>query len=185
MNKTATIRLYPIFLFLFFFSISQQACKKKEKEVVTDINAQLENYIDENDSDALLGEDEDTYDEAASDPEESMTETTNAEETMQEPDQQETAQNNTYDSRPPSSMTSSTSGGYMIIAGNYLVESNAQSMVNKLHSAGYTAAEYAVFDLSQYRTVIAGRYSSRSEANNVSSQLKASGFDNYVLKAKN
>ena len=81
--------------------------------------------------------------------------------------------------------TSTPSGGkYLIIAGNYLLESNASAMVSRLKREGFASAESAVFDLSQYYTVVAGRYSSRAEANRQSANLKSLGVDNYVLTKK-
>lgn len=75
-------------------------------------------------------------------------------------------------------------GKYVVVAGNYLVQSNAEAMVSKLKKQGFENAETAVFDLSQYYTVIAGRFDNRSYANSVSSELKSIGVDNYVLTKK-
>jgi septal ring-binding cell division protein DamX len=80
--------------------------------------------------------------------------------------------------------SASTGGRYLIIAGNYLLESNASAMVGRLKREGFATAESAVFDLSQYYTVVAGRYTSREEANRQSKNLKSLGVDNYVLTKK-
>ena len=71
---------------------------------------------------------------------------------------------------------------YLVIAGNYLIRSNADAMVNNLKKRGYNNAQVSVFDLSQYYTVIAGRYNSRARANEISANLKNLGIDNYVLR---
>jgi len=78
--------------------------------------------------------------------------------------------------------TSTSSGQYMIIAGNYLVESNATEMNSKLRNLGYDSAEVAIFDQSQYHTVIASRYDSYSDAIVAASNLKEKGIDCYVKK---
>ena len=78
--------------------------------------------------------------------------------------------------------TSNSSGQYMIIAGNYLVQSNANEMSKKLKNLGFGSAEVATFDNSQYHTVIASRYSDYGKAVEASSNLKAKGIDCYVKK---
>jgi hypothetical protein len=70
----------------------------------------------------------------------------------------------------------------MLIAGNYLVQSNANEMRSKLSNLGFANAEVAIFDNSQYHTVIASRYSDYGEALESSSNLKAKGIDCYVKK---
>ena len=76
--------------------------------------------------------------------------------------------------------TSSSSGKYLLLAGSYLMEDNASTMVNKLKKMGYNNAEIVVFEMSQYHSVCAGRFSNMSTANQESSSLKRQGVDNYV-----
>ena len=57
-------------------------------------------------------------------------------------------------------------------------------MVKELMRKGYQDAEKAVFDLSQYYTVVAGRYITRTAASGASGELKRAGIDNYVIKKK-
>ena len=80
------------------------------------------------------------------------------------------------------STTTSTSysGKYMLLAGSYLIEDNAQAMIKKLKKLGYDNAEMVIFDMSQYHSVCAGRYSSLSAAQQESGSLKRKGIDNYV-----
>lgn len=80
----------------------------------------------------------------------------------------------------PTPVRSSASGRYLVVAGNYLVESNAKEMVRKLRNMGFNGAEHLVFDQSQYYTVIASRSDSNSGAQSSSDNLKAKGIDNYV-----
>ncbi len=71
-------------------------------------------------------------------------------------------------------------GEYMVIAGSYLLEDNAKNMINKLKRMGYSNAEIVYFDQSQYHSICAGRYDSRSSAASTSSRLKNDGIDSYV-----
>jgi Sporulation related domain. len=178
---TSIYGLATIVLF-FILGITYQSCGKKKDEALT-IDQMSENveeiadkYSDESifeddeysdDSDASDGEvQDDSYTTSGSDQESDATYTY----------QQEEAQ---------TTNSSSLSSGYMVIAGNYLLEDNAKSMVNKLQQAGYSNARKVVFDLSQYYTVIAGIYDDRSVASSVSSELNGKSIDNYVLKRKN
>ena len=70
----------------------------------------------------------------------------------------------------------------MVIAGNYLVKTNANGMMKKLDNMGYPNSEVGVFDRSQYHTVIAYRSDSYSSALKVSNAIKRQGIDCYVKK---
>jgi len=104
--------------------------------------------------------------------------------TSTDTDQEDTEDSYTYQQEETSD-ASSLSNGYMVIAGNYLLEDNARAMVTRLRGAGYSNARKVVFDLSQYYTVIAGIYDSRSVASSVSSELNGKNIDNYVLRRQN
>ncbi|MEE9439875.1 MAG: SPOR domain-containing protein [Saprospiraceae bacterium] len=73
-----------------------------------------------------------------------------------------------------------TVGNYLLLAGSYLIEDNARVMVNKLKKIGYTNAEIVVFDMSQYYSVCAGRYTGLSKAQQGANSLKRKGVDSYV-----
>lgn len=90
---------------------------------------------------------------------------------------------NSSSSSSRSNVSTSTSGRYLLIAGNYLIQENAQKMRSKLDRMGYTA-ETVIFDESQYHSVIAGRYSDYNDAQTASGDLSASGIDNYVKRKK-
>ena len=85
-------------------------------------------------------------------------------------------------SAPAKQPSGTSDGDYMVIAGNYLVKSNADIMTQKLKDLGYSGAEIAVFDNSQYHTVIAGRYNSYQSASEVANAVKRQGIDCYVKK---
>ena len=76
------------------------------------------------------------------------------------------------------------SGGYIVVAGNYLVASNADVMLQKLKKAGFTGAETVVFDLSEFHTVIAGRYEKQETAVKTINNLKSKGIDAYLHRKK-
>ena len=76
--------------------------------------------------------------------------------------------------------TTSYSGKYMVLAGSYLIEDNAKVMIKRLKKLGYQDAEMVIFDMSQYHSVCAGRYTSLSSAQQESGALKRKGIDSYV-----
>ena len=77
-------------------------------------------------------------------------------------------------------VNTSYSGKYLLLAGSYLIEDNAQTMVKKLKKLGYSDSEIVIFNMSQYHSVCAARYTSLSSAQQESSTLKRKGIDNYV-----
>jgi len=90
-------------------------------------------------------------------------------------------QNTTRRTTSTSTVSKGTSSGqYLLLAGSYLIEENAEQMVRKLKKIGYSNAEIVVFDMSQYHSVCAGRFQSKSSARQESSSLKRKGVDNYV-----
>ena len=91
-----------------------------------------------------------------------------------------TSINNRTTTSTPKATSSSKNGKFLLLAGSYLMEDNADLMVKKLRKIGYTNAEIVVFDMSQYHSVCAGRFNSLSSANQESSSLKRKGVDNYV-----
>lgn len=80
----------------------------------------------------------------------------------------------------PTTNAKSYDSKYMVLAGSYLIKSNAESMVTRLKNQGYSNAEVVVFDNSQYHSVLAARTNDYNEALQLSSQLKRKGIDNYV-----
>ena len=73
-----------------------------------------------------------------------------------------------------------SNGKYMVIAGSFLIKDNALDMKNRLSKLGYENSELVVFDLSQYHSVVASRYSTYEAALKISNGLKRSGIDCYV-----
>ncbi len=73
---------------------------------------------------------------------------------------------------------------YLVIAGSYLIKDNAEKMVDKLKNLGFNDAEIVTFDMSQYYSISAGRYSDYAIAANVASKVKNNGIDCYVHTKK-
>jgi cell division protein FtsN len=178
-NYTALLSVGLIACF-FLFGLSYQSCTTKKKKEV-DPNSELEDISDKHNPDGNF-EDETTEggagytfnnDGAAITDEETTAASTGATYSAGTP---------TNVSSTASSNASNSAAPYVVVAGNYLLEANADEMLKKLKAKGYTSCEKVVFDLSQYHTVIAGRYSSKSTAQSVSSELKNAGVDNYILK---
>jgi cell division septation protein DedD len=71
-------------------------------------------------------------------------------------------------------------GSILVIAGNYIQESNAKELEKKLKKAGIQNTEIIVFDFSEFHTVIVGRYTDMTAAKKMVSTLKSKGFDSYT-----
>ena len=85
--------------------------------------------------------------------------------------------------KPSKRATTSSSGSYLVVAGSYLVKGNAVKMKDRLYNLGYNS-EIVNFDLSQYYSVLAGRFSSRGDAKSAVTILKRNGIDSYVHTKK-
>ncbi len=77
----------------------------------------------------------------------------------------------------------SSSVGYVVVAGSYLEEKNAQSQIAKLKGLGYTKARIVKSSTSGYLTVIAGDYNNEEEARKAATVLKAKNVDCFVRKS--
>ena len=180
MNRPSYTVLYSLFVIALFFGTSAiyQACgKTKKKEDSESLAEKVEEVADTYTEEEFFEDDEDS---GTSEPEYEEEENYESTSTKTEPKQRE-------ESTPSfrNAAASSSGGEYLVIAGNYLLENNADQMVKKLNSAGYGQAQKVVFDLSQYYTVIAGSYETRTLASSISSELNGRGIDNYVIRRKN
>ena len=93
----------------------------------------------------------------------------------------ETTSTTDYSSKPSSS---SDGGNFMVIAGSYIINTNAENMVLKLKRLGYDKSEIVVFDMSQYHTVVASRSYNYDDALGIANELKSKGVDCYVHNKK-
>ena len=73
-------------------------------------------------------------------------------------------------------------GNYLLITGNYSQEFNAESMVKRLKSLGFSKAEKIIFENSKYYTVIAGKYPTANAATSAQSGL--GNIDSYVQRKR-
>ncbi|MFT4566374.1 MAG: cell division septation protein DedD [Saprospiraceae bacterium] len=180
MNKPTTTAIYSLFVMLVFFGMSAaiQSCgeKKAAEESTEDLAEKVEDLADSYSEDEYF-EDDDSGSGDASYAEGDASATS-------EPEEASTPRSYSNSAPTTSYSASSSTEPYLIVAGNYLLEDNAESMIKELKRKGYQEAEKVVFDLSQYHTVIAGRYSSRSAATSAAGELKRAGVDNYVIKKK-
>jgi len=145
-------------------------------ESLKDVEENVKEIADKffEDDDEIIYTNEDEEDDLAND----LFKEEPTQETRREPTR-ETTRTQTSTSAP-APVRSTATGRYLVVAGNYLVETNAQEMVRKLKKMGFSGAEHLVFDQSQYYTVIASRSDSRNAAQSSSDNLKGKGIDNYV-----
>jgi cell division septation protein DedD len=77
--------------------------------------------------------------------------------------------------------TENTGGTHLVIAGNFLTRANAEERVKELKKLGYSNAEVVNFELSEYHTACAGRYTDLNEARRIAKKIKdMNGIDTYV-----
>lgn len=74
------------------------------------------------------------------------------------------------------------SGKYMVIAGSFSLQSNAEARVNDLRSKGYANAALGYFNKKSYASAIAGRFDNKTDAQNLVNELKSRhNIDAYVM----
>jgi len=179
MSKLLKIILSVVVLSLFYLWMSSvfQSCGNKSD----DKDSQLEMVDDIPEEEIIDVSDEDFFEDDA----EYVEETATAETFEELEDDLVSGSDNSTSSEPENKYVANSSGAsgqYMLISGNYLVESNAAEMVKKLRTLGYTDAEMVIFDRSQYHTVIASRFSSYATALQSADMLKQKGVDCYVKR---
>lgn len=178
MGKVFKIITWIIVLSILYIWISMtfNSCGNKAQDVADNLDETIENVVSET-GEAI----EETTEEFFEDGEiESIEEDVIEDEIIEDEIVEEIIEEKIIEDTPV--YTSSSNGQYMIIAGNYLVESNANEMARKLQKMGYQSAEKVIFDASSYHTVIASRFSDYGEAVRTASNLKAKGIDCYVKK---
>ncbi|MBT8232383.1 MAG: SPOR domain-containing protein [Saprospiraceae bacterium] len=185
MNRLLKILVSILALSLFYIWMSSvfQSCQNKKND--NDGIEMLNDSLD--DGEELLEEvDEELFEDDDLGLSDDDSEEESYVEFEDEPFEDEPSKSTSKKSSTTKSTTSSSSGSsggqYLLISGNYLVETNADKMKSKLKNMGYNNAEIAIFNGSNYRTVIASRYSSYSDALQAASSLKEKGIDCYVKK---
>lgn len=77
--------------------------------------------------------------------------------------------------------SSTLEGVHLVVAGNFLERKNAEKHLKSIKDLGYVDAEILAFEISQYYTVIAGRYEDLAQARRVAKKLKdMHAIDTYV-----
>ena len=76
-------------------------------------------------------------------------------------------------------------GEFLVIAGAFIVEANAQKVVNRLNQKGYNDAEIRVFLGSEYHSAIVDDFDDMDDAFDVAIKLAEEGYkDVYVHKKR-
>ena len=73
---------------------------------------------------------------------------------------------------------------YLVVAGAFMQEEYAKDQARRLRADGFEDAEVVVFDLSQYYSVIVGRYATLLDARRVERKLKAAGVPEVYVQRK-
>lgn len=159
------------------YEITEEDQASLEETETADFGEELENILDEEEAELeSIVEDENELDYSSYDPEKDVVpaETKKVEKTEPRPKEKPKP-------KTTSAPASSSTGRYMVIVGSYIHPDNADRQKDKLSNLGYSS-EVVVFDLSQYHTVLAGRYSNFDSAQRVVNQLSGKGIDSYVKK---
>lgn len=86
--------------------------------------------------------------------------------------EEETARPNNY----------STQGSYLVLAGSFKIEANAETHARNIRSKGYTNTNVERFDKGTYAVVLVDRFNGFSDAAALVKRLKSDGVDAYVKK---
>lgn len=83
------------------------------------------------------------------------------------------------------SETPSVAGGdYLVLAGAFRQQVNAESMLRQVRKKGYTQAEISLFNRGTYAAVLVDRFPTEQEANQLVRELKDKGIEAYVQKKR-
>lgn len=176
-NFKIIVSIIGLSLFYLWMSTLFQSCQNKKNN--SDDIALVNDTMD--DEDLLEEIDEETFEDDEIDYTDGETTTDDFVNFEDDPVPAKTT-TSTPSSSYSSNSGSTSSGNYLLISGNYLVDTNAEKMRTKLKNMGYSNAEIAVFNGSNYQTVIANRFSDYNQALQAASNLKQKGIDCYVKK---
>lgn len=186
MGRILKILVYAVILFFVYLWISTmiKSCGNSSDSTATTDKEMLNDEVladDITSGDDAFFEDSESFEDDITEGEDQS-----EEEAIDYTEIDNTLNNTKPDSKetPISVPASSSNGRYMVIAGSYLLKSNANNMSSKLKKLGFNGAEIVVFDLSQYHSVSAGRFSNYSDAQNLANELKSRGIDCYVHSKK-
>lgn len=84
----------------------------------------------------------------------------------------------------PREYDATTGGKFLVVAGTFKQEANAQAQLKKFQRMGYNDAEIGTFNRNAYASLIVARFATSADANRLVKSLKAKGIDAYVHKKR-
>lgn len=188
MSRLLKILVYAVVLFFIFLWMSTvyKSCNDSENnkttsatsETVIEDNYSADDFFEEGSEENNSGNDAIDYTEIDKVVEEKINESNPAPTRDIAPD--EIVSSTQSSSESTSVNKGNENGKYMVIAGSYLIKENAERMRKRIQDLGYEQSSLVVFDLSQYHSVVAARFSDYDKALKVSNELKRRGVDCYV-----
>ena len=185
MNRILKVIFYIIVLSLLYLWMSTvfDSCGKDKQDIVEETENTLDDVLSSGDDEItdlsdLTESDEDEFE--GEEVESKDVEEINDDLTAPIEEEEEIVET----PAPRTEYRSYDSSPYLIVAGSFSQESNANTLVDKLRRMGYNDAEKAIFDGSKFYSVIAERHTDYELALNKASALKSRGVDCYVHKRK-
>ena len=144
----------------------------------TDLMEDLEEEVDFTEElESILDEEETAFEEIEEVPEKQKTE----EVVRETPAPKKEAPKKPVTEPKITQSASSFPGNYLVVAGSFIHPDYANGHSQKIAGLGYDA-EVVVFELSEYHTVLAGRFETQSDAQKIVDRLRGDGIDAYVKK---
>lgn len=88
--------------------------------------------------------------------------------------------NSNTNTRPSAYDNANLAGKYLVVAGTFKKEINAQIQLKKFKQMGYGNAEIGKFNKKAYASLIVQRFTSAAEAKQLVNTLKRKGIESYV-----
>ncbi|MFK7978615.1 MAG: SPOR domain-containing protein [Saprospiraceae bacterium] len=88
--------------------------------------------------------------------------------------------NSNTNTRPSAYDNANSLGKYLVVAGTFKQEVNAQIQLKKFKQMGYDNAEIGKFNKKAYASLIVNRFASAAEAKQLVNTLKRKGIEAYV-----
>ena len=85
---------------------------------------------------------------------------------------------------PVTSETPSGAGDYLVLAGAFRQQINAEAMLRQVKKKGYPQATISLFNKGAYAAVLVDRFPTDREAELLAAELRRKGVDAYVQKKR-
>lgn len=85
---------------------------------------------------------------------------------------------------PSAGTVPSGAGDYLVLAGAFRQQINAEAMLRQVRRKGYATAEIALFNKGAYAAVIVDRFPTEREAEQLARELQDKGIEAYVQKKR-